>query len=269
MTTIDGQQMTGENIAYAFLETTAQNNFKCTSFIYYDNGYTADKYCGNNVYPKYTQKTRDQTLTLSVVGDGNTEFMFDLLFLSFHNGSCFTDETKCNGLLGDLTAGSGCVDYSLVCHETYTFCEASGTQCGDIVSEKGSNSTVIAVIVVTIVLVLLVALGCYLCYRNDFCGFLKRNPSEDDVRRRAMNVFTLQLASRGVDGNDNNAYADDEGGPIDYSKFDPPPEYGSLEHLDNVGATETGGNVSGAKGALPSYGDVMNDFDNYSVTTPI
>ncbi|XP_045167308.2 uncharacterized protein LOC123530592 [Mercenaria mercenaria] len=255
------------HIAYTFLDTGIENNFKCTTHIFYNNGFSSNRLCGSNVYPDVVEITRDNVLYLTVTGDGNTDFEFDMLFLSFHNGSCATYETRCQGLLGDSNTGSACVDYSLVCHETYTFCGQSNSQCSDIISPTGSNNTVIAVTLVTLVAVLFTGLICFLCYKKNFCSFLKRDESED-VRTTARNIFSVQLATRGVDGNDNAAATDDEGNPIDFSQFDPPPEYGSLEHLDNAGVIKTDGNANPDE-VLPSYSDVMRNFDNYTVTTQI
>lgn len=254
----------GYHIGYAFQNTIGGYSDKCTSFIiHYDNGYTNAYYCGNNPLPRKTQITRTNTLTLLIEGDENTDFMIDMLFVSFSNGSCEKLETRCNGLLGDSGAVSVCIDYILVCDRSYTFCVISGTSCSDIASTSGANNTAVVVTTASIGLVCLIGLIVFAC------GYLKgRRASQADVRTRAMNIFTTQLTSRGVDGNDNSAYSDEEGGPVDFSKFDPPPEYGSLEHLDNV--TVTGSNENGnTDEILPSYGDVMKNFDDYTITTQV
>lgn len=247
----------GYHVGYTFQHTKDGFSDKCTSNIVYDNGYTAGYYC-MNALPRKTQITRTNRLTLAVEGDEHMEFMVDILFVSFRNGSCKKLETKCNGLLGDNDAAPVCIDYSLVCDRSYTFCVVSGTGCSDIVSPSGGMSPVV-VTVSSIVLVCLIGVIVFAC------GYLKRrSDAQSDVRTRAMDIFTTQLTSRGVDGSDNSAYSDEDGGPVDFSKFDPPPEYGSLEHLDNVTVT---GNIENE--VLPSYGDVMKNFDDYTITTQL
>ena len=271
--TLQGDQTDNSyyRIAYTFLDTGVENNFKCSSKIYYNDGYSSGELCGSNVYPSTKKLTRDNRLNLAVVGDQKASFVFEVLLLSFHNGSCGKYETLCPALLGDSNIGSGCIEYSLVCNTRYTFCDVTGSQCSDIGSSTGSNNTIIAATVVSVLGVILLGLTCFLCYKYKFFGLLKRNESEESVRARAMQVFSVQFANRGVDGNDNTAATDDDGNPIDFSNFDPPPEYGSLEHLDTVGVSETDGNRedSGDTSPPPKYDEVMTNFDSYTVITPI
>ncbi|WAR20314.1 hypothetical protein MAR_002152 [Mya arenaria] len=80
---------------------------------------------------------------------------------------------------------------------------------------------------------------------------------------RAMSIFALQLATRGVDGRDNRAYTED-GEPIDMSLAEPPPEYSSLENIERVGETSETNDVTSAD-LPPTYEEAIRNRDHYKI----
>jgi hypothetical protein len=253
------------------------------SKVFYDNGFLIDFYCANK-FSTETHLSRANKLTLQTeVSQNSTVFAFQVLFMSFHQSVCNGSETLCNGLLTDTNSFRGCVDNSLVCHGTYPFC--AKFVCSDQSPSKGgSTNTAVAVAVSIGCVIVLVSIVLIIWYKKVWVFKSRQRNSEIERQRRLINIYTTQFTNRGVDGNENVAYLDDQERPIDLTKFDPPPDYGSLEQLDHAGPTTVVNNVNepashlngnldnrhrNSDSSLPSYGDAMQHFDQYQVQTQL
>lgn len=276
----------GYRLAYALQTFEERPAHLCSSKLDIYEGAKVLPFCAIS-YSLQTFITTQNSISLQArFGRESSEFRFVLLFLSYHDKECLTSEWRCRGLLSDTNSFSGCVDNSIVCHSTYKFC--ANFDCFDIPADSSNSSTVLAVVIPIAIVVCLIGAAFAICFKKRWICFAKSRSSESEMRQRIVGVFAVQYARRDVDGSENLAYTDDQGRPVDIHMFDPPPEYGSWEHLDQADrpsvqanghtdcinshqeyANTSCGQRDESESGLPSYGDVMQKFDDYNIITQI
>lgn len=190
-----------------------------------------------------------------------SEFVyFSIEFYAVHYGNCYLGEVFCEG----------CIPKDLACDDSGYYCNSGSNACTDIVanSDYSSNSGVIGGVVTGVIFVVLLLIICCWCHRNNAaCGKVfkcfRRDEEGESVAERARQIFSVQLATRGVesnrDGQDNEAYTED-GERIDPSLAEPPPEYNSLENIDQAVKS-----TANAEDLPPSYDDALANQDKYKV----
>lgn len=266
-------------IAYTFNDLESFNlQSQCKFSVSLNDSYSFHNVCFSNANAVRDGLTYSNNLDVLLRGDASTVPSFEIIFVSVRTPDTNTGRNceynsyfMCSMLFGSYEIPSVCLDYSLICQGRYTFCSFGEDSCSDIKSnDPGVSNLTYVIIAATVVPLLVIGVLIMICRRTNGRCPGGQNPTLQETRSRAMAIFSTQLATRGVDSaNDNSAYLDEEGNPIDFSKFDPPPEYGSLEHLDNIdnidgtAADSSPDNVE----APPCYQHVMKNSDHFSVTT--
>ena len=173
-------------------------------------------------------------------------------------GNCDYEEVICNG----------CMHRELACDPSGEYCdyEARGL-CQDITKDPTAQSGLIVGITFAIIILVLLVIICIWCHRNKLpcCKSDDDEEQRESIAARARNIFTVQLATRGVNssgtGNENEAYADDNE-RIDPSLAQPPPEYSSLENIDEIGKAVI---TREEEDMPPSYDDAIENQAKYDV----
>ncbi|XP_045167320.2 uncharacterized protein LOC123530601 [Mercenaria mercenaria] len=268
---------TGHHFGYVFMETSAFRQivfhndhifYTCTSVAWNEDGVERKYGCVNSNYTNKIQTTYSNTLTVEVQGDELTDFNFELIFFSLHYGACDSYEMPCRLLLeSPLTYTDVCIDSLLAYDKTFNFCKFDTASAGsDIIADDRSynGSLIAAIVLLCIIFIPLLILTFCLVYRK-YCK--DPEPEPEDIPTRARRLFASIIA----EAHENEGY---DRGQIDPSKFDPPPDYGSLEQLDGAGI---GGSIDHNDKGLsqisvecpPSYGDVMKNSNEYLVSSHI
>lgn len=242
----------------AFSDITVNNDtidFDCTSD--YSHG------CFHTNFPMKLFTTVTNTLFLRITGDDLTSFSFDLIFFTYHYNQCRSFEGECIYMMDCLIEGpqKPCLDYSLICDRQYDICSSSrSSMCGgDFTIGKPQidiNASLIAAIVLLAIIAapFMIVVGC-ICARK--CGCKKQSQSEN-VPRRVQDIFNALLD----EARENGEYSNEA---MDPSKFDPPPDYDSLENIGGACSTKSDLTEVSVIGRLPSYSDVMNNSSEYLV----
>lgn len=265
----------GHRIGYSFKQTTSfreifiHNNsifYTCTSVSWSADG--MERFgCDKRNYTDMVYTTSGDTLTIRVRGDNLSHFKFELVFFTFHFSDCSNNEIRCysmmESVLGDYR--SACVDRTLACDQAYKFCDTTSSSCTDIVVDDFSlnlnGSLIAAIVLLCIILIPLISLSIYMGTRK----LCKSQEPEEDTPTRARRIFAAILEE--AEGN-----AGYDTGSIDPSKFDPPPEYGSLEHIDGAAGYTKQSDERLSQISIespPCYNDVMSNSTEYLVTNHI
>lgn len=258
----------GYHIAYGFSKQSAVRTihsfhdhvyYICTSVTVFQGDMERKYECLNTSrnFTRQLESTQGNTLTLDILGDSSTSFTFEFVFFSFHYGKCNSNETSC-WLMRNIRS-TACVSQDSIINNPFIFCD--GNDYGGYPDYKNPNGGLLAAIVLLCIILvpMLVFCGCFM-YRR-YCK--QPEPEPEDIPTRARRIFAAIME----DAHDNAGY---DTGPIDPDKFDPPPEYSSLEPLD--------GNHEGSTSQcdtrlsqisvenLPSYNDVMKNSNEYLVS---
>lgn len=261
----------GYNIGYTFQGASAFRTlvidkdtvyYICTALTGLKNGVETTRDCVKRNYTNVLQTTRGNTLTFEVLGDSFTSFQFDVIFFTFHYGQCNNYETRCSTMMGSVMNNleTTCVDHNVLCGHTYLICGASTYTCSDIVSKDGFN--IIGFLIFLIIVLCLFFTICLFTCHGKFC---KTREPEPDIPTRFRSMFDAFIA----EARENEGYNTD---PVDPSKFDPPPEYGSLEHIDGAVTGNTEAHDRSSYISIecpPSYCETMNNSNEYFVCSHI
>lgn len=263
----------GYRIGYAFSKKSAYRMINriddnlyyfCTSVVFYQGDVEIKYNCLNhssNSTKKELETTRLHTLTLWISGDNSTSFNFELIFFFFHYGRCYSNEMSCRLLSNEH--GHACVGQNSVQDNDLILCDRYDRD--DNSDYNYHNSGMIAGIVLACVIFvpLIFSCACFIYRKN--CR--RPEPDVEDIPTRARRIFAAIVA----DAHDNAGFDD---GPIDPSKFDPPPEYDSLDQLDK-GRSDQPVSLSDKRlsqisdESPPNYHHVMNNSNEYLVSCHI
>lgn len=245
-------------IGFFFLETSAfqtiriENDalfYSCKTWVQLPDGShrLSSTRCVHSAFNNDIHSTNGNKLKIQVTRDDVTTFFFILLFYSFHEGSCGRHEQKCNHkyIMNTTThAQQGvCINSRLICHDTYGICNSTVKDCPDFVADE--NGTFVSATAVTVfltsLLVLAIGVFCIVNLKNRCC--------------KLRNQETVTSEECDYD--------------VDPSKFDPPPEYSTLEINDQCSTIKISGNNEPSMPVvpLPSYDDVMKNCRDYSVAS--
>lgn len=225
-----------------------------------------DHYCfDNDTRPNAFQTRVAQKITLRVVTNSTQDLKFSMDFYTSRYGYCNNNEIQCDT----------CVHRNLACDASGLYCNVTGNQC------KGSNTDssfssqdinkIAGYVVAGCLLVILIVTCSWWRKQNSksfkFCPCLCGKTEEDtEASTRAREIFIAQLASRGVpsssqlSGNENGSYTE-EWQRINELLAQPPPEYSSLENLDETCKSPT----KDIEELPPSYDDTVQNLDKYKV----
>lgn len=235
----------------------------CSKRVYID--YNSSSQFWSNYCPDFGSgrqpftEADSSSVTVNVFLNTSEFVYFSIEFYAVHYGSCYLGEVFCEG----------CIHKDLACDDSGYYCNSGSNACTDIVPDPySSNSGVIGGVVTGVIFVFLLLIICCWCHRNNpACSKVlkcfRRSDERESVAERARQIFSVQLATRGVesnrDGQDNEAYTED-GERIDPSLAEPPPEYSSLENID-----QTVKSTPNAEDLPPSYNDALANQDKYNV----
>ncbi|XP_052766683.1 uncharacterized protein LOC128207668 [Mya arenaria] len=175
-----------------------------------------------------------------------------------------TDEIYCNNV---------CMHRNIACQSGNTYCSRIPDKCtsSDIVANPfGSGEKTLIFILVVVIVVTVVSL---LFLKERITNRMRcknnRNVDRRSIIRTANEIFTVQLATRGVDSRDglNSQVLDEEGLPIEMSTFDPPPEYNSLENTYQYIEPSRHSNEDKEDELPPSYKHVIKHTEEYKIST--
>ncbi|XP_052766380.1 uncharacterized protein LOC128207476 [Mya arenaria] len=257
----------GRKIRYKFLNVRLDGEIECANFISLqslrENGESASfvKYCDANeiVQDLYTDSTTTEIQIFVNLSSPSHQTHFNFDFYSIQYGRCNPDEILCNA----------CIHQSLACGPDRNKYCTDFEPCSDITSSH-NGSVIVGAVISSLIIIFLVVITCVFCWRRNniecVCGkqcCRTRSSTSNTTSQRAMSIFALQLATRGVDGRDNRAYTED-GEPIDMSLAEPPPEYSSLENIERVGETSETNDVTSAD-LPPTYEEAIRNRDHYKI----
>ncbi|KAL4238600.1 hypothetical protein ACF0H5_003307 [Mactra antiquata] len=243
----------------------------CAFSVSFDDFVLNNTFCFDSPMISHDSITANEGLRVDILGDADNVPSFNIMFVSVRTPSCQGSEVICSSIFGSSRIPEVCLQYTLLCHQTYPYCTDNNQACSDISTDNPANFSytyIIAGIAGLFVLGSAVLMAIFR-YKKHTQAFHAGRSTLRDVRTHAMAIFSTQLTARGVDSADGNVtHLDVEGNPIDLNKFEPPPEYSSLEHIDSVGVTNAGMFLDEEE-PPPAYDHVMKNHNDFSITTNV
>lgn len=217
------------------------------------------EYCYSNESTNYGFVDVDaNSMTVEIMLNSDKKYSFSIDFYTSHNGQCKSEEVRCNG----------CVHREIACDPNGQYCDRTDV-CSDILDETPVGASKIAGYVSAASLMIVLIFTCCCWIRKDgraprFCPCFSKASEEDrTLSARTRERLAAQLASRRIssnrNGNVNNALRE-ERGRVQHVYTEPPPEYSSLEFLEQ-GCKP----AKDIEDSPPSYDDTVKNLKKYKV----